>query len=378
MRFADIIGQQQARQHLLQSVKNGRIPHAQLLFGPPGNGKFALAVAFAQYINCADPQPDDSCGKCPSCLKLSKLAHPDIHFFFPTTTNKKHKKDPESKLYAEEWRSYISECRGYPDMNEWYNYLGVENKQGTIFVRDVAEINRLLGFKPYEGMFSVIIIWMPEKLHHTAANKLLKNLEEPPASTIFLLVAENPEQVLGTIRSRCYQLKLPKIAQEDLCTQLVSEYGLGQTEALQLAILSDGDYLTARQFARQPDDQLQQMEQFRMWMRLCFDHKYAEITEFANTTSALGRERIKSLLEYGLRIFRFVLLIQQGQSTLLTAVVHEKEFVSRFASAVGNVGIEKIAGMFETSIQHVERNANTSLLISSLSIKLAGIIGRKR
>lgn len=379
MRFADILGQQEAQQHLLQTVKNGRVPHAQLFFGPRGNGKFALALAFAQYLNCRNPLPDDSCGTCASCLKISKLAHPDVHFFFPTTSTKKIKKDPESQLYAEEWREFILECNGYPDINEWYNFLGVENKQGTIFVRDVAEINRLLSFKPFEGKMSAIIIWMPEKLHNTAANKLLKNLEEPPANTLFLLVAENPEQVLTTIRSRCYTLKIPKIAQADLAAGLVRAYGLEHDEALRYATLSDGDYLTARHLAKQPEERLQQMEQFRLWMRLCFEHKYAEINDFATNISGMGRERIKSLLEYGLRVFRNVMLLQLGQAAELVLVMpEEQEFVSRFAKAIGNIDVTAIASLLEESIQHIERNANVALLMSSLSIRLSGIIGRKR
>lgn len=378
MRFANLIGQEAARQHMLQSVSNGRIPHAQLLFGPAGNGKFGLALAFVQYLNCRNRQADDSCGICPSCLKMSKLVHPDVHFFYPTTTTKKVKKDPESKIFAEEWRDYIHACDGYPDVNEWYNFLGVENKQGTLFVRDVAEINRLLGFKPFEGDFSAFVIWMPEKLHHTAANKLLKNLEEPPQNTIFLLVAENPEQVLPTIRSRCYQLKIPKIATEALAERLSAEYSLSQSEAAQLAVLSDGDYLAARQYAKQPEERIQLMEQFRMWMRLCFEHKYAELIDFATTTAGLGRERIKSLLEYGLRIFRFVMLIQQGQSSQLALVAEEHEFVFRFSQAIGRIRIDKIALLLEDGIQHVERNANSSLLLSSLSFRFVEIIGRKR
>lgn len=378
MRFADLIGQEAARQHLTESVANARIPHAQMLFGPAGNGKFGLALAFVQYLNCQNRQADDSCGICPSCLKISRLAHPDVHFFYPTTTTKKVKKDPESKIFAEEWRDYIHTCDGYPDINEWYNFLGVENKQGTLFVRDVVEINRLLGFKPFEGDFSAFVIWMPEKLHHTAANKLLKNLEEPPQNTIFLLVAENPEQVLTTIRSRCYQMKIPKIATEALAERLSAEYGLSQSEAAQLAVLSDGDYLAARQYAKQPEERIQQMEQFRMWMRLCFDNKYAELIDFATTTAGLGRERIKSLLEYGLRIFRFVMLIQQGQSSLVALVAEEQEFVFRFSRAIGRISIDTIAGLLEESIQHVERNANNSLLLSSLSFRFVEIIGRKR
>jgi DNA polymerase-3 subunit delta' len=378
MRFADLIGQHAARQHLLQSVKNGRIPHAQLFFGPSGSGKFALALAFVQYLNCSNRQADDSCGECPSCLKISKLAHPDVHFFYPTTTTKKIKKDPESRLYSDEWRDYINHCKGYPDIFDWYDFLGVENKQGTLFVRDIAEINRLLGFKPFEGDFAAIVLWMPEKLNNSAANKLLKNLEEPPQNTVFLLIAENPEQVLSTIRSRCYQLKIPKIAHDDLANRLVSEFAFSPDEALQLAVLSDGNYLVARRYASQPEERAQQMEQFRMWMRLCFDYKFAELLDFATTTAGLGRERIKSLLEYGLRIFRFVMLLQQGQSSLVVVGAEEEEFIVRFAKAVGKVKVDTIAGLIEDSIQHVERNANTSLLLSSLSFKLAEIIGRKR
>ncbi|MBK9292341.1 MAG: DNA polymerase III subunit [Bacteroidetes bacterium] len=376
MRFADIIGQQEARQQLIQTIRNGRIPHAQLFFGPPGNGKYALALSYVQYLNCANRSHDDSCGTCPSCVKINKLAHPDVHFFFPTTTTKKVKKDPESKLYADEWRTYIAACQGYPDINDWYDYLGVENKQGTLFVRDASEINRLLGFKPFEGNFSAFVIWMPEKLHPTAANKLLKNLEEPPANTVFLLVAENPEQVLPTIRSRCYQVKVPRIAQSDLEAYLSNNFQLSADESTQLALLSDGNLLTARMLASQPDERLQQMEQFRLWMRLCFDHKYAEIIDFANNTAGMGRERIKAMLEYGLRIFRFVLLIQQGQPEMVSAAGGEQEFVTRFARAVGRADVSEVAFLLEESIRHVERNANTSLLLSSLSFRLARLIGR--
>lgn len=377
MQFAEVVGQAETKEHLRSTVLNGRIPHAQLFFGPEGNGKYALALAYAQYLNCTNRTSDDSCGVCPSCIKVSKLAHPDVHFFFPTTTTKKIKKDPESKLFAEDWRKYLTKCENYPDLIEWYEFVGVENKQGTLYVRDAIEINRLLGFKPYESHYTIFIIWMPEKLHLAAANKLLKNLEEPPMNTLFLLVSENPEQVLNTIRSRSSMLKIPRIAQNDLSAYLAEYENLSPEKAFQYAVLSYGNLKSALNLVRQPGDYLQQMEQFRLWMRLCFDHKYLELIDFANSTASLGRERIKILLEYGLRSFRHVMLHQYGQFDLVKTMPEEKEFLKRFAEAIGQVEMPTVINLLEESIGHVERNVNTSLLISSLSFKIAKLIGRK-
>lgn len=89
MLFSDIIGQEDIKKKLIQSVRENRIPHAQLFLGPEGSGTLALALAYSQYINCKNRTEHDSCGICPSCIKYSKLTHPDLHFIFPTATNKK-------------------------------------------------------------------------------------------------------------------------------------------------------------------------------------------------------------------------------------------------------------------------------------------------
>ena len=180
MLFSQIIGQEDIKKRLIQSVKENRIAHAQLFAGSEGNGKLALAIAYAQYINCTNRTDDDSCGVCPSCRKYNALTHPDLHFIFPTTTNKSINKDPESELFLNEWRSYLESNKGYASLPEWYETLGVENKQGAINVRDAATIMRKLNLKTYEADYKIAIIWMAEKLNVQAANKLLKLLEEGP------------------------------------------------------------------------------------------------------------------------------------------------------------------------------------------------------
>ena len=298
MLFSAIVGHDDLKKRLIQSVNENRVAHAQLFVGTEGSGKMALAIAYAQYINCQNRTESDSCGVCPSCKKYMSLSHPDLHFIFPTATNKSVKKDPESDLFLAEWREYFSDCQGYVNLSEWFDKLDIENKQGIINVRDASTVIRKLSFKSYESEYKVVILWMPEKLNVFSANKLLKLIEEPPEKTLFLLVAENQEEVLSTIRSRCVLVKVPRLDTAVIKDALVEKCGCSEQLALDAATMSNGSWPLAKRFSNDIDNEMLYADTFRKWMRYCFKGAVPELIDFvANEIKGLGREKQKALVK---------------------------------------------------------------------------------
>lgn len=374
MRFSDVIGQQTLKNQLIQSVQIGRISHAQLFWGPAGTGKLALALAYSQFILCRNRSDEDSCGVCPSCQKVSKLVHPDLHFFYPTTTTKKVKKDAESKLFAEEWRKYVIENKAYVGLQQWYDFLGVENKQGTIFVRDAAEINRLLSYKAYEGETKIVIIWMVEKLHPTAANKLLKLLEEPPDKTLFVLIAEQIEQILTTIKSRTYQVKIPRIAHNDLLTALSNTYDRRQADVYDIALTAHGNWLEALRLYENAEDEKENFHNFQQWMRLCYRGAVNELIDFCSFIAGIGREKQKAFLNYGLHLMRNTLMFNHNLSHTVRLPADENEFTRKFSTFVHHNNIFQITALLEEGIVHIERNGYAQLIFMDTSLKMIGLL----
>lgn len=203
MQFKDIIGLNSVKKQFIQTVKENRVSHAQLLIGPEGVGKLPLAIAFAQYVSCLDKKEDDSCGQCSSCKKYQKLIHPDLHFVFPVVKGKGIT-NPVSDNFIENWRKQF-ETDPYFDLSDWYQSIGVDNAQGLIYSGESNEIIRKLSLKTYEAEYKVMIIWLPEKMHRTCANKLLKMIEEPPSKTLFIMVSEEP---IKSLKPSCREHRL--------------------------------------------------------------------------------------------------------------------------------------------------------------------------
>jgi DNA polymerase III subunit delta' len=374
MLFADVIGQEALKQQLIQSVAENRVSHAQLFLGAAGSGKFALALAYAQYINCKSRSATDSCGVCPSCVKISKLTHPDLHFVFPTTTNKKVKKDAESRLFMEEWRQFVLEQQAYIGLNDWFSFIGVENKQGTIYVRDANEIIRKLGFKAYEGEYKVMIIWMAEKINLQAANKLLKLLEEPPDKTLFILVAEEQDQILATVRSRSYMVKIPRIADEAVIDALSSKYNIRRADAQSAALIAHGNWLEAQRLYENAEDEKYNFQTFQQWMRLCYRGVYGELLDFTASLSRIGREKQKSFLNYALQVFRNGLLINNQLDRLVRTAEEERDFNRKFSAFVNHQNAMPMVKLMEDGIQHIERNAHAGILFADISFKMVKLL----
>lgn len=378
MQFKDVIGHETIKRRLVAEVDAGRVPHAQLFIGPEGCGKMALVLACAQYLMCENRHDGDSCGECAGCRKAAKLIHPDIHFVFPTTTNKRVKKDAEAELFYEEWREYMQACEGYPDLNGWLEHIDVENKQGTIYVRDASAIIRKLSFKPYEGEYRIVIIWMAEKMNADTANKLLKLLEEPPQKTVIMLIAENPEDMLATVRSRTMLVKVPKIDNQSVASALTRRFGCGQDECADAVAMANGNWIEAKRFFDNAEAEKESFEIFRQWMRLCFKASVPELIDFVASIRALGRERQKVLLNYALGVFHNSVMFNSNLGNTVALPKDEIEFAKNFAPFVNEANVVDTTALFEEGIRQIERNGNAQLIFMDISLKMCGLLRKKK
>jgi DNA polymerase-3 subunit delta' len=377
MQFKNVIGQTAVKQRLIQSVRENHVSHAQLFLGPAGSGKLPLALAYAQYILCPNRTETDSCGVCPTCQKMQKLVHPDLHFVVPTATTKKIKSNPESDLFMEEWREYVIQNQGYVDTSSWYSFLDVENKQGYMSVRDAASLLRKLSMKAYEGEYKIAIIWMAEKMRVDTANKLLKLLEEPPEKTVFLLIAEDAEELLATIKSRTALVKIPALDTASIEMALQQRFGCDPQQAHDAAMISEGNWLVASQSFKDFEDHTFFFTTFQQWMRLCFRAAYSELIDFSSNIKTLGREKQKELLEYGLRIIRNSLLFNNNLAELVMLPDEEKTFNSKFAPFVNPANLAQIAELFDEAIRHIERNGNAQIVFTDVSFKMVALLKKK-
>jgi len=367
MQFREIVGQDQIKARLIETVQSGRISHAQLFLGPEGSGSLALAVAYAQYISCENPGPEDSCGECPSCRKYQKLIHPDLHFSYPFFA--KHKEDTAQTFIAE-WREAFLE-NPYLGLETWRNSLDAENKQANINIAECHQILQKLSLKPFEGEYKVLIMWLPEYLDKEG-NTLLKIIEEPPHKTLFLLVAQNQEQILSTILSRTQLVKVPAFSDQVVETYLLDR-GVSPEKAKQIAFLSDGNLQTAQNLLKDLENDNFQL--FTDWMRICFGDKGNAMIDFVETIAKSGRENQKAFLRYGIHFLRECLLILSGASDLVRLPEAEQVVAINFAQKVLSLAkAEAIVAELEKAHYHIERNANPKILFLDVSLQFVKIL----
>ncbi len=375
MQFKDIIGQESIKNRFIQSVKDNRISHAQLLLGPEGCGKLALAIAYAQYISCENRGEDDSCGVCPSCVKYQKLIHPDLHFVFPVIKSTKFK-DPVSDNYLPEWREIIAE-NPYFTPNYWYEFIGAEKKQGLIYAHESSEIIRKLNLKTYEAEYKVMIIWLPEKMNPVASNKMLKLLEEPPAKTLFLLVSENSGEIIQTILSRTQLVKIPKISESNLKAAIQSKYTLPEDELDMLIHLSDGNYVKALNNIDLTEDHKYHFELFTTLMRNCYLRKVLDLLKWVDEVSTLGREKQKAFLEYSLRMVRENFVLNIGEKDIVFLAKEEAEFSKKFSPFINEKNVMQITEEISNAHYHIERNGYSKIVLTDMILKLVKLINPK-
>ena len=378
MQFNKIIGQKDIIARFINTVKTGRISHAQLLHGTEGSGKLELAIAFAQYVSCKNRTETDSCGECSSCKKYEKLIHPDLHFVFPVVRSSKFSK-PVSDNYIDEWRTFILERKKHR-LGNWLDFIGNENAQAGIFAHEASEIIKKLNLKTFEAEYKIMIIWLPEKMNLSSANKLLKMIEEPPQKTLFLMVSDYPEQIINTIRSRSQFVRIPKIDDQSLYKALAETYSLPENELKRIVKLSNGNYFKALDVIEESENEKHNFELFVRLMRLAYAAKIIELTQWVDEVSELGRERQKNFLAYVLRMIRenFILnKVPNEKDNLNHFTIEEENFSIKFSTFIHENNIFDINEEINKAYLHIERNGMDKVIFLDFALKLVKLLRRK-
>lgn len=380
MLFKEILGLSHIKKHLATSADAGRVPHAQLFVGPEGSGTLPMALAYAQYLICAN-RDGENLGENQVCnTKFNTLSHPDMHFVYPVSNSDKVKKHAVSDHYLEEWRQFVKE-QPYGNLFDWYRLIGIEKKQGQIGVDEAHDVVRKLALKSYEGGYKIMLIWMAEKMNISASNKLLKLIEEPPNNTIFILTTENEEQIIQTIRSRCQVLHFPPLAEDAMADALVKRGALRE-EALLIAHEADGNFNKALDLMNKDSEDLVFEKWFVQWVRSAFKAKGSkgaihELILWGQEVAKTGRETQKNFLSYCLTVMRQAMLLNYNIDELAFMRIHLDGFqLEKFAPFVHENNIEDIVRELEDAIYHIERNGNSKIILTDLSIKLTRLLHR--
>lgn len=371
MQFSSVIGQEEIKQRLIRSVQEERVSHAQLLHGRTGYGTLALAIAYARYIQCNNRSGTDSCGTCSACRKMEKLIHPDVHFVFPVTTAARS--DAVSDDYLELWRNFVLESP-YRSFQSWFREMQVENRQGIITVSESESILRKLSLKTYEAEYKIMILWLPEKMNAQAANKLLKILEEPPAKTVFILVSENPEHLLPTIRSRTQLIKVGALGDEEIKMALQARGVRDESKIRDAVNLAEGDLEKALFQLERADETHTHLENFIELMRLSYSQNVPGLIGWVDKMAGRGREGQKSFLEYGIRYLRENYLMNAVPSGMNHMDGAELKFAENFHSFIHEDNIEVVYREFNRASNHIEANAYSKVVLLDLSLKLIHLI----
>lgn len=381
MLFKNVLGLEHIKNHLVTTAETGRVAHAQLFVGPEGSGVLPMTLAYAQYLLCGNTGGENDGENTVCNTKCNSLTHPDLHFAFPVSNSDKVKSHAVSDHYLEEWRQFVKD-QPYGNLFDWYRHIGIEKKQGQIGVDEAQDMVKKLSLKSYEGGYKVLIVWMAEKMNVSAANKLLKLIEEPPNKTILLLLAEDEEQIINTIRSRCQILNFPPLAEQVITDELIQR-GVAQTEALTIALEANGNFNKALDLLNKDSEDLVFERWFVQWVRSAFKAKgnkgaVQELILWSEEVAKTGREVQKKFLNYCLTMMRQALMLNYKANELVYAKVHMEGFdLNKFAPFVHENNILDIVKELEQAIFHVERNGNSKLIFTDLSIKLTRLLHAK-
>ncbi|SMO86969.1 DNA polymerase-3 subunit delta' [Saccharicrinis carchari] len=370
MLFKQVVGQEDTKRRLLRMVQENRVSHSLLFTGPEGNGKLALAIAFAQYLNCLNPTETDSCGACSSCKKYAKLVHPDLHFVFPVIKSNSAS-NPVSDTFIAPWRQLVNQSP-YFDLPTWLNCIRKEgdNKQGAIFTAESSEIIRKLSLKTFEGRHKVMIVWLPEKMNDTTSNKLLKILEEPSHGTVFILVSNKPDDMIGTILSRTQQLKIPAFEQVDIENYLIDKFDISQKEAVGAAKVANGNLIYGRQQVEMSEENEFFFDRFITMMRHSYSRKVSDLLKWVEEMSRQPRERQRNFLNYAINMIRENYIMNFKQDDIVYLTPHQLEWSKKFSPFINDKNAMTIAEDFALADSHIGQNGNSKIVLFDLGLKL--------
>lgn len=366
MDFSEVIGQEEAKHALSQLIAEGRVPHAMLFCGPSGCGKMALAMAFASQLLGNSPL-------------LKNWNHPDLHFSYPTIKKTSMGSDhqPVSDDFAREWREMLQDGP-YFSLEQWMTAMGAENQQAIITAGESDALQRRLSIKASQGGYKVCLMWLPERMNVSSANKILKLLEEPPQQTVFILVSEEPEKLLETIRSRTQRFDFKRLADSDIQQALINRRGLDTDTALRMARLASGSWLAALDHLRAGNENNMFFDLFTLLMRLAYTKRVKELKKWSESVAAFGREKQKRMLVYCHRMIgeSFMYNFHNPQLTYMTA--DEEHFAQRFAPFICERNVIELSELFERALRDISQNANSKMVFFDIALQTIILIKRKQ
>jgi len=375
MQFSEIPGLQEVKTTLVNSVTNNHVAHAQLFAGVEGSAALPLALAYATYVNCLEKVEGDSCGKCSSCSKYNKLIHPDLHIIFPVTTNKRITKDASSEVFFPEWRETFL-ANPFFTFADWMEVLDGENKQLIINVEESRTVVKKISMKAFEAEYKVVLIWLPETMRAEGANAMLKSLEEPPAKTLFILITAKQEKLLTTIISRTQRIQVRLFNDVEIKQYLIQHKGIGEAQAKRVTYLADGNMREAIQLLSEEDQDHE--SKIRDWFRACFGSKLQDMIRMSEEFGALPRELQKSLLQYGLGIFRDSLMYKEVGTDLLRVDEESKDdMVQKFSNVIDFQKVVSLSQILNEAHAEIERNINSKMVFMDTSFQMNKIFKQK-
>ncbi len=351
---------------------SGRVPHAMLFYENEGCGGLALALAFIQYLNCSCRQDGDSCGKCPSCIRMAKLIHPDVHFVYPVTGGAKadSSSKPTSDTYINHWRG-LALKNPYFLENDLWRALGIEGKAGNIAVAEAKSILEKLSFSAVENGYKTILMWLPEKMNAEAANRLLKIVEEPPEKTIFLFITHGPEKVLQTIFSRCQSLRIPPQQKEEVAIAVRQYSSAAEEEAAIEAGLCGGSIGRALADLSGKENETEFLDIFSDFVRAALAKDFMSALETGEMMSGLdSREKQKAFCNFAGDCVRKIFMLQQNMPQIAWISPQEKEFFTETAKNADPGFCRKALGYLDKAAALLDRNVNAKIVFCDLVNRL--------
>ena len=367
MRFSDIIGNTAATDALRSMADSGRVAHAMLFYENEGCGALSLALAYIQYLNCADPHDGDSCGECPSCRQMAKLIHPDVHFIFPVNKGPKTSDDkPTSESYIKYWRE-LALSNPYFMEADLQRAIGIESKSGLIAVAEAKSIISRLSLTAVADGYKAVIFYLPEKMNQETANRLLKMVEEPPVKTVFIFITHAPEKVLQTIFSRCQSLRVLPMSKEDIQKVLVDRMGVSPSEAKAKAAVAGGSVGAALGMIGDKEEYDRFMDLFSGLMNALTARDLSSALECGEQIAALeSREKQKGFCTFAGECIRKIFMLQQNLPHLAVISEDEESFYSSMAQKCGSKFCSKTITNIEKVSYMIERNVNSKILFCDL------------
>jgi DNA polymerase III subunit delta' len=368
MRFSEIPGLEDTKKLLIEAVKNSHAAHAQLFVGAEGALNLPMALAYATFLHCENPG-DDACGTCAACSKNAKFIHPDTHFVFPLS-NVKNDKDEErfKSEIMKLWRAFLLE-QPFGILDDWTNYYGGEDKLALISREESREIIKTLSLKPFESKNKVMIIWQPELMHPSAANGILKILEEPPPHTFFILVTNAAERLLPTIISRTQIVTIPLLGDEEIIQYIKEKKNITGSKPEKAVQLADGNLNLALKLLESDEDN--NTQRFTEWMRACYKRNFALLVAMAEDYHGLDRLAQRNMMTYSMNMMRETLLHSAGVTEMNRTRGDELKFVQDFSKVMNLEKVEESFKLMNDASYHLERNGSAKMIFLDLSLKIA-------